>query len=92
MLCGAPDLPLKKGKELYKAIAETKAEVASSRKPTYWPTDPRKRPDLLDFFVLKKIPQVFTHAENMSDLSSDHTAHCSPPNSERHHLPQRNEK
>lgn len=44
-------LTTKKGRELYKAIAETQALVASSRKPTYWPTDPTKRLDLIDFFV-----------------------------------------
>jgi len=35
----------------------------SSGKPTYWPTDPRKLPDLIDFAIVRKIPLV----------SSDHS-------------------
>lgn len=62
-----------KGKELSKAITAIQAEVASSREPTYWPTDTSKRPDLLDFFILRKIPPIFTSAENINDLSSDHS-------------------
>ena len=62
-----------KGKELLKAINALQAEVASSCKPTYWPTDTSKRPDLIDFFILRKIPPVFIAAENLYDLSSDHS-------------------
>jgi hypothetical protein len=32
----------------------------SSGTPTYWPTDPAKIPDLLDFFVTKGISPAYT--------------------------------
>lgn len=35
-----------KGKELYEAIKEHRCEVKSTGKPTYWPTDRKKIPDL----------------------------------------------
>lgn len=40
-----------KGKELLKAIQECNCEAISTGKPTYWPTDPNKIPDLIDFFI-----------------------------------------
>lgn len=48
-----------KGKELYKAIKETNCEQSTGRL-TYWPTDTKKIPDLIDFFNF--------------DLVSDHTS------------------
>lgn len=62
-----------KGKELLKAINTIQAEAASSCEPTYWPSDASKRPDLLDFFILRKVPPVFASVENVNDLSSDHS-------------------
>jgi hypothetical protein len=44
-----------KGKELHEAAAELVCTYQSSRKPTYWPTDLRKIPDLLDFFIIRNI-------------------------------------
>jgi hypothetical protein len=41
-------------KELYSAIKEHGYEYHSTSKPTYWPTDEKKIPDLLDFFITKK--------------------------------------
>jgi hypothetical protein len=40
-----------KGRELYKAAADYGCEFASTGKPTYWPADPNKAPDLIDFFL-----------------------------------------
>jgi hypothetical protein len=31
-----------KGRELYKAVADTGCVIVSTGKPTYWPTDPKK--------------------------------------------------
>lgn len=62
-----------KGRELLKAITTTNLEVVTSHKPTYWPTDPQKLPDLLDFFVIRGVPTSHIWAENILDLSSDHT-------------------
>lgn len=35
---------------------ETNCEIHSAKKPTYWPIDPKKIPDLLDFFITKNVP------------------------------------
>jgi len=39
-----------KGKQLYNAIikAKNKLNYLSSGRPTYWPADPKKLPDLID--------------------------------------------
>ena len=62
-----------KGNELLRAINESKCDYLSSGEPTYWPTDPRKIPDLLDFFILKGISLSCSQAEGIHDLTSDHT-------------------
>jgi hypothetical protein len=46
-----------KGHELHKAVADTGCEIVSTGKPTYWPMDPKKLPDLLDFFAVKIFQQ-----------------------------------
>ena len=43
-----------KGKELREAIREMGCNYHTTGKPTYWPTDIGKIPDLLDFFISKK--------------------------------------
>jgi hypothetical protein len=43
-----------KGKELYDDIKEYRCEYHSMSKPTYWPTEEKKIPDLLNFFITKK--------------------------------------
>ena len=62
-----------KGNELLRAINESKFDYLSSGGPTYWPTDPRKIPDLLDFFILKCVSLSCSQAEGIHDLTSDHT-------------------
>lgn len=64
-----------KGKQLYNAIikASNKLSCVSSGRPTYWPTDPRKIPDLIDFAITKNIPSSSITAVSLSDLSSDHS-------------------
>ncbi|VVC34393.1 Hypothetical protein CINCED_3A017081 [Cinara cedri] len=42
-----------KGYDLFKSANKIKAQFISTRKPTYWPTDPNKLPDLIDFYVMK---------------------------------------
>jgi hypothetical protein len=49
-----------KGKELAKLVQHNSYPYISSRTPTYWPTDPAKVPDLLDFFVTKGISPGYT--------------------------------
>jgi hypothetical protein len=41
--------------------------------PTYWPTNPGKVPDLLDFFITSGISKSYMKLEPNYDLSSDHT-------------------
>jgi len=45
----------------------------SSGEPTYWPGDPNKFPDLLDFFITKGTSAHYADIVSNLDLSSDHT-------------------
>lgn len=62
-----------KGRELLKASNDTGCSIISSGTPTYWPTDTNKIPDLIDFFLVKKISTSRIKIENGFDLSSDHS-------------------
>ena len=44
-----------RGRELYEVIKEISGKYHLMGKPTYWPTDRKKTPDLVDFFVTKNI-------------------------------------
>jgi len=48
-----------KGRQLYNAIIKPNniLDYVSPGSPTFWPTDPRKVPDLIDFVVTKNIPR-----------------------------------
>lgn len=62
-----------KGNVLYRAIQKSNCGVLSTGKPTYWPTDPGKKPDLIDFFITRGTPLNYTKIEDFYDLSSDHS-------------------
>lgn len=62
-----------KGKQLYEAIEEQSLDYLSAGHPTYWPTDKKKVPDLIDFCVTKGIPRTYAKATDCYDLSSDHS-------------------
>lgn len=62
-----------KGKELLEAIQESKCEYLSTGKPTYWPTDQNKVPDLIDFFIIKNISSKYLNIEEGWDMNSDHS-------------------
>ena len=49
-------------------------DFLSPRQPTYWPTDPRKNPDLIDFGITKNIDRGALSEEISYDLCSDHSA------------------
>lgn len=66
-------LTTRKGKELHDAIVEYGCEYHSTKKPTYWPTDVQKIPDLLDFFITKKISANYIDVEEEYGLNSDHS-------------------
>ncbi|VVC41414.1 Hypothetical protein CINCED_3A018233 [Cinara cedri] len=42
--------------------------------PTYWPTSPSKRPDILDIFISNVPNGLYQHTENFNFLLSDHSA------------------
>lgn len=62
-----------KGKELYKCIVQNNYKTVSTGRPTYWPSDPNKIPDLLDFFVCSGISSHLLDVVDNNELSSDHT-------------------
>ena len=66
-------LTTSKGKELLSAVRYNKCQVISTGKPTYWPTDPQKIPDVIDFFVYKNLTSRFLNIEEGYDMSSDHS-------------------
>lgn len=62
-----------KGRELVKVMDKQNLGVLSTGKPTYWPSDTEKIPDVIDFCVTKGIPSDHLQAEQSFDLSSDHS-------------------
>jgi len=47
--------------------------IVSTSEPTYWPTDSKKIPDLLDFGITKGLFKNSCSTESCFDLSSDHS-------------------
>lgn len=62
-----------KGRALYSAGKQLKCNFYSTGKPTYWPTDTEKIPDLIDFFIVKGISGNYIEIEESFDLNSDHS-------------------
>ena len=62
-----------KGRQMLLAINSLTLNLHSTGEPTYWPTDPRKVPDLIDFFVSKSISPANITCSSSADLSSDHS-------------------
>jgi len=62
-----------KGRELATLIQTKNYSVLSAGTPTYWPTDKRKIPDLLDFFIIFGFSSSYADIQPSYDLSSDHT-------------------
>lgn len=63
-----------KGRELRQAIKEMGCDIHSTGKPTYWPTDTSKVPDLIDFFISRQVSPNFIELEDNFDMDSDHSA------------------
>ncbi|KAL1446859.1 hypothetical protein WDU94_012222 [Cyamophila willieti] len=63
-----------RGRTLLKEMKNHRIEALSTGKPTHWPSDPGKIPDLIDFFIYKNISANYMMVEENLDLSSDHTA------------------
>ena len=62
-----------KGRTLFHAISGNNCTYYSTGEPTYWPTDPRRLPDLLDFFVARGMAADYVRVESVFELSSDHS-------------------
>lgn len=62
-----------KGKTLLQTIYKNNLQALSGGIPTYWPTDRRKIPDIIDFSVLKNIALNQIKATTIDELSSDHS-------------------
>lgn len=62
-----------KGKELYATLKANNLTAVSTGQPTYWPTDRRKIPDVIDFGIIKGINARQLKIESCLDLSSDHS-------------------
>jgi hypothetical protein len=69
---GAP-LITPKGHTLLSAICGCYCTYFSTGEPTYWPTDHRSIPDLLDFFVARGVAANYIRVESVFELSSDHS-------------------
>lgn len=63
-----------RGRELHKVIDSNALNILTTGEPTYWPSDPNKTPDLIDFFITKGISELYTKIESSLDGNSDHTA------------------
>lgn len=62
-----------KGRHLLNAVKDSHCAVMSTGKPTYWPTDHQKIPDLIDFFICKNISTNYVHLEEGFNMNSDHS-------------------
>jgi len=62
-----------KGRNLLAAIENNNAKYLSTGEPTYWPTDPNKVPDLIDFCVIKNLRADNFKLTSRFELSSDHS-------------------
>lgn len=63
-----------KGKELHEAILKHSCKWHSTGKPTYWPSDQNKTPDLIDFFITRKVPTDYIQVQEGFDSTSDHSS------------------
>lgn len=62
-----------RGRQLLQTVNNFNMNTISTGEPTYWPSDPQKVPDLLDFFITKGISNNYLKCESSLDLHSDHS-------------------
>ena len=65
--------PTPRGRQLYATLLAENLTPISTGEPTYWPSDLKKSPDLLDFAIIKSIDPKCLTAKSCLDLSSDHS-------------------
>lgn len=61
-----------RGRSLKAAIDQLHCSVLTTGKPTHWPTDTTKAPDVLDFFVHKGISEHYMSVEENYDVEGSH--------------------
>lgn len=62
-----------RGIQLKLSVDKNKLNTISTGEPTHWPTDTKKLPDLIDFYVTKGLTKLYLKPESCYDSSSDHT-------------------
>ena len=62
-----------KGRQLVQAINKQNLRTFTGGTPTYWPTDRRKTPDVIDFIITRHINPTQINATPSLELSSDHS-------------------
>lgn len=63
-----------RGTILYNLANERHFQILSPPGPTYWPTSPKKSPDILDIFSAKIPGNLYCSTYNILDLNSDHSS------------------
>lgn len=61
-----------RGGHLLTSLKNVGASTISDGFPTYYPTDPNKQPDLLDFFVIRNVSRNYLAVGSEIELNSDH--------------------
>jgi hypothetical protein len=54
-------------------MQEKQLEILSTGDPTYWPTDINKTPDILDFFIFRRLSHNSSNIRPNLEIASDHT-------------------
>jgi hypothetical protein len=68
--CRASNSP---GRTLLNALSSIHHQIITPGTPTYWPTSPRKRPDLLDFFISSNLYPLSNHSPVLLILNTEPT-------------------
>ena len=61
-----------RGRELAKVAEQRQYDFISNGEPTYWPSDPLRNPDVIDFFLSRGTTRRHCAVSTVADLSSDH--------------------
>lgn len=62
-----------RGRILFDILQSQNYDTISPNSPTYWPTDPSRNPDLVDFFITSGLGGTSFTVQSLFDLSSDHS-------------------
>lgn len=62
-----------RGRIISDIIQSQNFSYLSPNNPTYWPSDPNRTPDVLDFFIASGLGGLHSSVRTLNDLSSDHS-------------------